>query len=312
MEFRQIEYFCKTCQWKSISAAAREFNISEQAVSKALANLEREIGFKLLNRTARGIELTAEGEELLPKAENLLLDSDVLRESTWRIRKGLDKQRLSVGTYEGFVGGENDPLPIRLIVDFKKKHPDAIIELYEDSSDRVMDKVRDGSLDVGVFVGAVPPDCDYLQIAKISLWAVIGKKNPLSKKKSISLHDLDGQEVIMLHGKRSMMNDLMYLCETEGAVPIMGNTVLSLATAMYLTYESNGIVIVDRRCSNRVDTRHAVFLPLESDNIIIRPPVNIIWRKDFQLGELHKQIIDMIKGKVSDRVTEVKDLFSAR
>lgn len=61
MEFKQIEYFIETSRHKSMSQAAEALYISQQALSRCIANMESELGCKLFQRTVKGITLTEDG-----------------------------------------------------------------------------------------------------------------------------------------------------------------------------------------------------------------------------------------------------------
>ncbi len=64
MEYKHIEYFIETCGYKSMSQAAEALFISQQALSRCIANLEEELGCKLFLRTVKGSTLTEEGKYL--------------------------------------------------------------------------------------------------------------------------------------------------------------------------------------------------------------------------------------------------------
>lgn len=61
MEFKHIEYFIETCRHKSMSKAADALYISQQALSRCIANMEAELGCRLFQRTVKGITLTEDG-----------------------------------------------------------------------------------------------------------------------------------------------------------------------------------------------------------------------------------------------------------
>ena len=67
MEFRQIQYFIKLSESTSISQAAKELFISQQALSKSIKNLESELNTRLFLRTNQGIKLSKSGVYLKNK-----------------------------------------------------------------------------------------------------------------------------------------------------------------------------------------------------------------------------------------------------
>lgn len=69
MNINQVKYFVTVYEQGSISAAARGHNVSVQAVSKAISDLEREYGQKLFDRTNNGVSPTVQGRAFYQKAK---------------------------------------------------------------------------------------------------------------------------------------------------------------------------------------------------------------------------------------------------
>jgi DNA-binding transcriptional LysR family regulator len=69
MDLRQLEYFLRVAQRRNISAAAAELNITQPSLTKSIKLLEKELGVRLFDRLARGVELTDYGQTLLRHAE---------------------------------------------------------------------------------------------------------------------------------------------------------------------------------------------------------------------------------------------------
>ena len=67
MELRDIEYFTVVAEHGNLGRAAEALGLSQPALSKSLRRLEHEIGAKLVKRTPKGVELSAEGMALLNK-----------------------------------------------------------------------------------------------------------------------------------------------------------------------------------------------------------------------------------------------------
>lgn len=61
MEYKQLEFFLAVCEQKSFSRAAEVCYVSQQAISKSLANLEQELGVQLFVRNSGGVALTEAG-----------------------------------------------------------------------------------------------------------------------------------------------------------------------------------------------------------------------------------------------------------
>ena len=64
MELRQIEFFLQLYKDRNVTVASQNLYISQQGMSKSIANLEKEIGFPLFKRSVSGVGPTTEAREL--------------------------------------------------------------------------------------------------------------------------------------------------------------------------------------------------------------------------------------------------------
>jgi len=120
----EMEFFSLLVRVGSLSAAARELDITTPAVSKRLAQMEARLGVQLLNRTTRRMGLTAEGEVYLAHARRILADIDDMEQlvsNSFADPKGL----LRINATLGFGRSHIAPL----ISDFAKRFPDVRVQL---------------------------------------------------------------------------------------------------------------------------------------------------------------------------------------
>jgi DNA-binding transcriptional LysR family regulator len=78
VELRHLRYFVSVAEVASVSKAALRVHVSQPALSRQIHDLERELGVRLFDRVGRGIRLTAEGEDLLARARDVLTRADSL------------------------------------------------------------------------------------------------------------------------------------------------------------------------------------------------------------------------------------------
>lgn len=79
MDFKQIRYFVAIAEAGSFSAGARRAFVTQPTLSAAIAALEAELGFSLLERHARGVRLTPRGEEVLETSRSILRQAEQLK-----------------------------------------------------------------------------------------------------------------------------------------------------------------------------------------------------------------------------------------
>jgi DNA-binding transcriptional LysR family regulator len=127
------------------SAAAKQLNLTQSAVSLQIKRLEDRIGVVLFERTSRSVALTEAGTILVPYAQRILRLSGDAEEA---IVKSATAQEVRVGmTDEQSVAYLPSLLPV-----FSKAYPAARLEVVCDESPKLVERVHDGLLDVAIAI----------------------------------------------------------------------------------------------------------------------------------------------------------------
>jgi DNA-binding transcriptional LysR family regulator len=146
--FSDLNLFALVARHRNLAAAARELGVTPPAVSKRLAQLERRLGVRLMNRTTRRLSLTPEGELYLANGSRILDELQELEQLVTRSRAepaGL----LRVNASFGFGRARIAPA----ISDFVARFPSMKIQLH--LTDRPMSLQEEG-FDLGIRFGEVP------------------------------------------------------------------------------------------------------------------------------------------------------------
>ncbi|QIQ04230.1 LysR family transcriptional regulator [Streptomyces liangshanensis] len=93
MDTEAVRSFVRAAELGQLRHAADELGVTQQAVSKRVAALERELGVRLFTRTARGVELTLDGQAFLPHARNVVAG---VERAVTAIRPGARALRIDV------------------------------------------------------------------------------------------------------------------------------------------------------------------------------------------------------------------------
>ncbi len=153
MNLQRIQYFVAVAEELHFTRAARRLYVDQGSLSAAIRRLEHELGLPLFDRSSRKVELTEDGQALLPHAYRLLADADAFR-SAVRRRRTRDSGSLRVGLLLGPIAAA-DLTP--LILDaFHAARPGVdlrvrLVELHEQHT-----ALAEGHLDVMI---ARPPLC---------------------------------------------------------------------------------------------------------------------------------------------------------
>ncbi len=102
---KQLKYFQSVVRLNSFSEAAEENFISQSAISQQVQALERELGFRLLDRKNRSFTLTPAGEFFYQKSLILTADYERMCSEAAKIAKG-NQTRLRIGYLCCYTGSE--------------------------------------------------------------------------------------------------------------------------------------------------------------------------------------------------------------
>src|SRR5215472_12627219 len=145
MDFDQLTTFVYVAKLKSFSRAGQKVFRSQSAVSAQIRQLEQAYRAKLLDRSAKSVELTPAGEVLFDYAERLLR----LRDES--VQLVADRGNVVQGPV---VFGANEATCLYLLPDifaeFQRKYPQVHISIYRNFSHKILQRVEDGSVDVGI------------------------------------------------------------------------------------------------------------------------------------------------------------------
>lgn len=144
MDIRQLETFVAVVDSESFSKAAERLDITQPTVSSYIHSLEGELKTKLIKRTTKEFYLTEAGEILYSYSLNILS----LKEKAMDELLGERKKKLVIGTSSTLGLG----LMPQLLSDFNKIFSEINIELYNSDTMEIIEKVNDGTLELG-FVG---------------------------------------------------------------------------------------------------------------------------------------------------------------
>ena len=134
MELRQLRYFIAVAEELHFRRAAARLHISQPPLSQQIAQLEDELGVRLLNRTRRRVELTAAGEAFLRDARSMLDELEVAVSTARRIDTG------QAGVLRvNFVGSALLSIVPGIVTGFRRRRPAVELELRERST---LDQLR--------------------------------------------------------------------------------------------------------------------------------------------------------------------------
>ena len=185
MDLDAVRAFVAVAETTQFQSAARTLGITQQAVSKRIAALERDLGLRLFARSPRGALLTLDGQALLPRARELLR-----AEARALAAVRPDARALRVDVIIQRSG------PAHMLRGFHRAHPDVPLEVLTIfDAPTALDAVRSGSIDA-TFRAAplpgmpLPRGLAGMRVMDEALMLVLGPRHPLASDESVRASEL--------------------------------------------------------------------------------------------------------------------------
>ena len=255
MELHQLEYFVAVAEEASFTRAASRVHVAQPGVSAQVRRLESELGQQLLDRSGRSVRLTEVGSAVLPFARAAL---DAVANARLAVDDlaGLVRGQVTVG----MVSGCALPVLAELLAGFHDRHPGVAIALVEDNSDRLVERLRDGRLDLALIGSAepTPADIDSVVLVDEELVAVVAPGHPLTSGSAgagagagaITIRQLRDLPLVSLPRGTGVRAALDAACAAAGFTPRIVFEASALPMVVELAGRGLGLAVVPASIPN--------------------------------------------------------------
>ncbi len=240
MEIRQLEYLVAVVEEASFTRAARRVHISQSGVSAQLKALEHELGAVLVDRSGRTVTATTAGAAALEHARAALTAVAAVRQAVDDVT-GVVRGRLVVGMV---VGCTVTPL-FDALAAFHRAHPGVDIALVEDGSDRLVERVRAGAVDVAL-VGSAgePPGLEVLTIVREGLVAAVPAGHPLDGRDRVRLTEVCAHPLVGLPLGTGVRTVLAQACAVQGLRAVVALEASAPGAVLELAARGLGVAVL--------------------------------------------------------------------
>ncbi len=275
MDLRHLRYFHAVAEELSFSKAARRLRIAQPALSRAVQELEAEIGSLLLDRKRRAMRLTPGGEALLRETGFLF---ERLDEAVRRVRRAAAGE---VGELRlGYIGPPTRAFLGNLLKAYHHRYPGVTIVLEERTPERVWEMVSKGRLSVGLTRPVLAHEALGLQsllLCQERLCAAVPSDHRLAAAKTIAWKELAGEPVVLLARREGAgsHDTILAACAAAGFAPRIVHTPSVIGTILRYVEAGSGIGIVPE--SVTPETPEAKLIPLTPEETL---PVVMVWSRE--------------------------------
>ena len=297
MELRTLHYFTVVAQELNITRAAEKLNMSQPPLSNQIKALEEELGVQLFIRGKRHLELTEEGGLLLRRAVQIQELADKTRQEIASLREGMTGV-----IYLSMVEGRAPFLAARWIAGFREEFPLVRYNLWNGSSDDVLDRLHKGLADLAVI--AAPYDTEHLEgfpVGREPWIAMLHPDHPLAQPigDTIPLSSLVGEPLIV-PSRKSRVDAIRRWFGEVGAEPHILCEMSNYMDAAALTSQGVGISIFPQT----VDVSNGLVV----SKVVTRPSRQVeyilVWNKGHAPSGLTREFIRYVRDYLEENQAE--------
>lgn len=299
MTLQQLKYVITISKSGSMHTAADELFITQPNLSKAIKDLELEMGITIFNRTNKGVLLTDDGTKFLSYARQVVEQANLL-EDIYKNKESIKRIFAISSQHYGFVVNAF----VKLVETLGKDTYE--FSLRECKTYDVINDVKDGRSEIGVIyfsrfnseimkkvISSNGLSYEFLFEAKPHV--LLSKNHPLANKERLTLDDLDAYP--RLSYDQGLNNSFYYSEEPHTLESVSKAIVVSdRATLFNILIGLNGYTISSGMISSSLDGNNIISIPLETDEVM---DLVYIYDSDKPMKEITKQYLAILREYIS-------------
>lgn len=215
MDLQQLKYFQTVARLEHMTRAAEVLNISQPALSKAISQLEHEVGAPLFERVGRAIRLNRYGALFLERTEPI---TQILDEAKQEIR---DLVAPNSGTVAiGFTHSMGTRLVSRAVQAFQKEYPETDFEFVQRNSLPLVQDLNKGLCDL-CLIPHLETDIpiDWRELWREEVYVIVPLHHRFAKQDTIRLQDLAEDPFVTIKEGNSLRQIQNHVFEQVGISP---------------------------------------------------------------------------------------------
>ncbi|GEO13666.1 LysR family transcriptional regulator [Microvirga aerophila] len=303
MNLRDLRYILAIAEHGHFGRAAKACHVSQPTLSGQVRRLEDYLGVAIFERRTRSVVPTEVGRRILDHARQALAHADAI-EGEARAARDPFAGPLRLGVIPT-VGPYLMPLVLRPL---RARHPMLSVELWEDVTDDLIERLRDGTLD-GILVGTEVPGADLASVPLFEepFLAVLPATHPLAHAGRLEGRDL-APDMLVLADPHCLRDQTLAACGGHDA-RARALRAASLETLVNMVAAEYGTMVIPMLAARVSAVRDVVVRPLVGG---VGRTVRLVSRKSFQRGPALDAVADVIREAANNAMVEFLDVLSAR
>lgn len=290
-----MRYFSTVCYYQSISTAAKSLYISQPALSAALSDLEKEVGFRLFDRRSKGVIPTDEGRLFLDEVESVLKRYTLLRAKVPVIAKA--QNTISVG-FRPYAGEAEF---LRIYKEFELQNPEIELIVNEMRNMTPWRFLEENQIDfLAGSASRFPEGWEHkyehqkLGTEEMRLFGHV--QNPLTQKERVTIEDLSDVPIAFWEGQRLFMEDYKEVVTRAGGRPRIAASMPQISGILSAVCNNLSIAFLTGDYLDYIPIIKEI--PFEAPESFRGKniPIYLIWKKEIEKYQSKKKLVDYVRS----------------
>lgn len=241
MDLAQLEYFRTVARTQHVTQAAEELGITQPALSRAIARLERDLGAALFDHRGRTVRLNRYGEAFLRHTERALAALDEGRREV----QGLADRESGLIAF-GFAHALGTGVVPDLVASFRRRYPRARFRLLQNAAHIILAELLAGQVDLALVspLPAAQGAIERVVLASEELLLAVPRDHRLARRRSVRLTELRDETFVCLREGYALRSLTDQFCAQAGFVPQIAFEGEEIATLRSLVAAGLGVAII--------------------------------------------------------------------
>jgi DNA-binding transcriptional LysR family regulator len=271
MELRNLRAMVEVVRRTTFSGAAKELFATQSAVSKAVKQLEDELGMLLFERNGRNSRLTDAGEIAYKRAASILAETKDLVTELSELR-GLNRGKLRLGlpSMGGILFAKSFAL-------FRRQYPNIEVQLFEHGGRRLEELLLAGDIELAASIFPLNPEFESQPIARQPLKLFTSAAHVLAKRKTVGLRMLSNIPFILFESGFVLNKRIADACKRQGFAPKIAACSSQVDFIVELVAANVGVAILPEMIAEQFSNRGVTALTIDDPQMEWH--MALIWRR---------------------------------
>jgi LysR family hydrogen peroxide-inducible transcriptional activator len=296
MNLRDLRYLVALADERHFGRAADRCYVSQPTLSAQIRKLEEYLGVTLVERQPKRVTLTETGEKVVERARRLLLEADAIVE----VAK-TDRDPLAGPLRLALIPTVGPYLLPHVARPLKRALPRLKLMLYEYQTGPLLEKLRDGELDLGIL--ALPVSVDGLATAELyeePFTLAVPANHPLAARERVRVADLEGEALLLLEDGHCLRDQALEVCSRINVGEEGDYRATSLETLRQMVAAGHGVTLLpELAAAAPVGTARGLKVKPFSKPAPSRT-IGAVWRKSTTRGKAIDALIATVREAMKE------------